>query len=215
LSKYGKEPVFLVFDLTPSSSPDIWHLVETFLKRRGGYEDKAFKFASVKCKWQSSARDLSVVEVLPRKFPLLLGKGNFRTQGKACNQLNGLRFATGHYVQAMDCNMGVFIGEGFKVPYVLRLFMPLDKRDRVATRCRYLGFREYIFTGREGAVGKCHASAEWTFGTINQRFLSGMGSVLHEQLARGYGDLFIRSLIHRLHTCKHRPGQVARSGFHL
>ena len=51
--------------------------------------------------------------------------------------------------------------------------MPLDQKNRVATRCRYLGFREHIYTGREGTVGKCHAAAEWTFGTIYQRFLSG------------------------------------------
>jgi len=182
LSKFAKEPVFLVFDLTPESSNEVKQLVETFLRRRhhgGCYEPDIFKFASIKCRWDSAIRDLRVVSVLPRKFPLLLGAGNFRTQGKASNQLNGLRFASGHNVQAMDCNMGVFIGEGFKVPYVLRLFMPLDKRDRVATTARYLGFREFIFTGREGTVGKCHAAAEWTFGTIYQRFLSGIGTRMH------------------------------------
>mmetsp|Transcript_57963 Transcript_57963/g.180146 ORF Transcript_57963/g.180146 Transcript_57963/m.180146 type:complete len:1155 (+) Transcript_57963:268-3732(+) len=182
LSKFAKEPVYLVFDLTPDSSTEVKQLVETFLRRRhhgGFFEMEIYKFASIKCRWDSAIRDLRVVSVLPRKFPLLLGSGNFRTQGKASNQLNGLRFASGHNVQALDCNMGVFIGEGFKVPYVLRLFMPLDKRDRVATQCRYLGFREYIFTGREGTVGKCHAAAEWTFGTIYQRFLSGIGTRMH------------------------------------
>ncbi|CAL1152077.1 unnamed protein product, partial [Cladocopium goreaui] len=52
-------------------------------------------------------------------------------------------------------------------------------KNRVATQCRYLGFREHIYTGREGTVGKCHAAAEWTFGTIYQRFLSGMGTRMH------------------------------------
>mmetsp|Transcript_38666 Transcript_38666/g.110298 ORF Transcript_38666/g.110298 Transcript_38666/m.110298 type:complete len:1371 (+) Transcript_38666:67-4179(+) len=179
LSRFSKDPVYLVFDLTPESSREVWQLVETFLHRRSFYEPQAFRHASVKCRWDTSVRDLRVVDVLPRRFPLLLGQGNFRTQGKASNQLNGLRFAMGHNVQAMDCNMGVFIGEGFKVPYVLRLFMPLDKMDRVATRARYLGFREYIFTGREGTVGKCHAAAEWTFGTVYQRFLSGIGTRMH------------------------------------
>eukprot|EP00444_Apocalathium_aciculiferum_P036464 CAMPEP_0183489374 /NCGR_PEP_ID=MMETSP0370-20130417/181410_1 /TAXON_ID=268820 /ORGANISM="Peridinium aciculiferum, Strain PAER-2" /LENGTH=668 /DNA_ID=CAMNT_0025682707 /DNA_START=1 /DNA_END=2007 /DNA_ORIENTATION=+ len=57
--------------------------------------------------------------------------------------------------------------------------MPFEKKNRGAPRCRYLGFREHIFTAREGTVGKCHASAEWTFGTIYQRFLSGMGTRMH------------------------------------
>jgi len=179
LSRYASDAVVLVFDLTPSSSEEVWHFVEAFLTRRGGYELGAFSYASVKCRWDSESQGLAVLEVLPRKYSLRLGKGDFKTQGKACNQLNALRFASGHYIQALDCNMGVFSGEAFKVPYVLRLFMPLDKRDRTATRCRYLGFREHIFTGREGTVGKCHASAEWTFGTIYQRFLSGMGTRMH------------------------------------
>eukprot|EP00931_Biecheleriopsis_adriatica_P075897 TRINITY_DN4966_c0_g1_i1.p1 TRINITY_DN4966_c0_g1~~TRINITY_DN4966_c0_g1_i1.p1 ORF type:complete len:2275 (-),score=375.89 TRINITY_DN4966_c0_g1_i1:31-6855(-) len=179
LSKYACDSIFLVFDLTPQSDEKTWHFVEAFLIRRGGYQLGTFTYASVKCKWDSPSAGLAVVEVLPRKFPLRIGQGDYKTQGKACNQLNALRFASGHYIQALDCNMGVFMGEAFKVPYVLRLFMPLDKRNRVATRCRYLGFREHIFTGRDGAVGKCHAAAEWTFGTIYQRFLSGMGTRMH------------------------------------
>jgi len=179
LSRYGTASLFLVFDMTPSSGAHVRNLVEGFLQRNGGYGIGAFKYASVKCRWSVSSQDIEVIAVLPRKFPLRLGQGDFKTQGKACNQLNGLRFATGHFVQALDCNMGVFVGEGFKVPYVLRVFMPLDKKNRVTPRCRYLGFREFIFTGREGTVGKCHASAEWTFGTIYQRFLSGMGTRMH------------------------------------
>lgn len=169
-----------VFDLKRGTKPELWRLVEDFLVSRvGGYRTGAFDQASVKCRWDKARGGLRVLEVLPRKFPLRLGKGDYRTQGKACNQLNGLRFASGHYVQALDCNMGTFIGEAFKVPYVLRMFLPLDKEDRSAPRCRYLGFREFIYTGREGTVGKCHAAAEWTFGTINQRFLSGMGMRMH------------------------------------
>lgn len=179
LSRHANDPVFLVFDLTPSTSEDVWYMVEAFLTRRGGYQLGAFTYASVKCRWDAAVGDLAVLEVLPRKYPLRLGQGEYKTQGKACNQLNGVRFASGHYIQALDCNMGAFRGEGFKVPYVLRLFMPLDKKNRVATQCRYLGFREHIYTGREGTVGKCHAAAEWTFGTIYQRFLSGMGTRMH------------------------------------
>jgi len=179
LSRNANASVFLVFDLTPSSGNQVKNLVDEYLNRHGGYGVGAFKHASVKCRWNPTHQDVEIVSVLPRQFPLRLGSGDCKTQGKACNQLNGLRFATGHYCQALDCNMGVFIGEGFKVPYVLRNFMPLDRRNRTAPKCRYLGFREFIFTGREGTVGKCHASAEWTFGTIYQRFLSGMGTRMH------------------------------------
>ncbi|CAJ1407050.1 unnamed protein product [Effrenium voratum] len=179
LTRHANDPIFLVFDLTPATLEEVWYMVEAFLTRRGGYQLGAFTYASVKCRWDSATAGLSILEVLPRKYPLRIGQGEFKTQGKACNQLNALRFASGHYIQALDCNMGTFRGEGFKVPYVLRLFMPLDKKNRVATRCRYLGFREHIYTGREGTVGKCHAAAEWTFGTIYQRFLSGMGTRMH------------------------------------
>jgi len=179
LARYSYDSLYLVFDLTPASNEHVTGLVKEWLRARRGYGLGAFKYASVKCRWDPARQDISILTVLPRMFPLRLGQGDFKTQGKACNQLNGLRFASGHYVQALDCNMGVFIGEGFKVPYVLRVFMPAEKRDRSAPRCRYLGFREYIFTSREGTVGKCHATAEWTFGTIYQRFLSGMGTRMH------------------------------------
>mmetsp|Transcript_1645 Transcript_1645/g.4577 ORF Transcript_1645/g.4577 Transcript_1645/m.4577 type:complete len:2143 (-) Transcript_1645:437-6865(-) len=180
LQRHADDPVYLVFDLKKGTKPELWRMVEDFLVSRvGGYTTGAFEHASVKCRWDAARNGLRVLEVLPRKFPLRLGQGEYKTQGKACNQLNGLRFASGHYVQALDCNMGTFIGEAFKVPYVLRTFLPLDKEGRSAPRCRYLGFREFIYTGREGTVGKCHAAAEWTFGTINQRFLSGMGMRMH------------------------------------
>ena len=42
----------------------------------------------------------------------------------SAKELNGLRFASRNYVQALDGNMGAFIGEGFKVPYVLRMLGP-------------------------------------------------------------------------------------------
>lgn len=136
------------------------------------------KYCSVKCRW-GAHQGLEVMEVLPRCYPLRIGTKGCETQGKASNQLNALRFASGHYIQAMDCNMGVFIGEAFKMPYVLRMFAPLDRASRSSVLARYIGFREYIFTGRDGCVGRCHAAAEWTFGTIYQRFLSGMATRMH------------------------------------
>jgi len=179
MERCADDPLILVLDLNKGSSQQLWSMVNAFLRNGRGIGTQTFQQASVKCKWDKACRGLRVIEVLPRMFPLRLGQGDYKTQGKACNQLNALRFATGHFVQALDCNMGAFIGEGFKIPYVLRTFMPPDQEDRSAPQCRYLGFREHIYTGREGTVGKCHAAAEWTFGTIYQRFLSGMGCRMH------------------------------------
>ena len=179
MERFCDHSIVLVFDLCEGSLPNIRSLVDVYFAERGGFGRGAFEHASVKCRWDRRWGALRVIDVLPRMFPLRLGSGEYRTQGKASNQLNGLRFASGHCVQALDCNMGTFIGEAFKIPYVLQAFMPLDKVDRTTPHCRFLGFRESIYTSREGTVGKCHAAAEWAFGTIYQRFLSGMGMRMH------------------------------------
>jgi len=178
LMDYYKDlPFYLVFDVTPDSNDYVKNLVRSFMQAQGFASDNQMTYCSCKCRW--GAVDLEVLEVLPRMYPLRVGTKGCLTQGKASNQLNALRFASGDCVQAMDCNMGVFMGEAFKVPYVLRLFTPLDATSRSAVRARYIGFREFIFTGRDGCVGRCHAAAEWTFGTIYQRFLSGMATRMH------------------------------------
>jgi len=122
---------------------------------------------------------LEIVEVLPRAFPLVLGEGKFKTQGKAANQLGALRFAQGHYVQMMDANMGAFFGEACKVPFLLRQFQPASVESRKQVACRILGFREVIFTEKHGATGAIMASGEWSFGTICQRFLDGLDVRMH------------------------------------
>ena len=38
--------------------------------------------------------------------------------------MNALFFSSGHIIQAMDCNMGIFLGECFKVPFLIREFFP-------------------------------------------------------------------------------------------
>lgn len=133
---------------------------------------------------------LEVVEVMPRCYPLVLKEvgaknSTVKTQGKAGNQLSALRFSPGHYIQLMDANMGAFFGEACKVPCVLRSFQP-PGTDRKCVQARIIGFREHIFTERHGAVGAALAQAEWTFGTIIQRFLSGLGARMHY----GHPDFF-------------------------
>lgn len=127
----------------------------------------------------TSVLNLEMVEVMPRRLPLMIGKnkGNL-TQGKAGNQLMALRFCKGFAVQAMDANMGSFIGEAFKVPMVLKRFQPrFYNRDRVTARL--IGFREHIFTVAHGICGDINAVAEWCFGTSIQRVQTWLGVRMH------------------------------------
>lgn len=117
---------------------------------------------------------LETVHVLPRKFPLRVGKGAFMTQREAASELGALRFARGHVVQVMDATMGVFLGEACKVPFVTRLFHA-EGKDRAAVQTRVVGFREFLFTKRFSEVGCTMAASEWSMGTICQRFLHGIG----------------------------------------
>jgi hypothetical protein len=190
LQRYSKETFYLVFDYNPKKARrDIKDKVTAFLRAHHGAEASGTPkddngrtkeaFFSCKAKWDDETSDIKLLEVLPRRFPLRIGPRGFQTQGKASNQLNGLRFASGHVVQAMDANMGVFISEAYKMPFAMRRFLPLQVKSRSFVQSRYIGFRERIFTGDDGLVGECHANAEWTFGTIFQRFLSGLGARMH------------------------------------
>jgi len=178
----------LVFDFDPSKvRTDIVEKVEAFLAEKHGkltasiFDGKhgSIKHGSCKAVWDDLNDSIKIVEFLPRRHPLRIGSAGFLTQGKACNQLNALRFASGHILQALDANMGVFVGEAFKMPFAMRRFLPLGVQSRTVVQSRYIGFREDIFTRDDGVVGRCLASAEWTFGTIYQRFLSGLGARMH------------------------------------
>eukprot|EP00929_Paragymnodinium_shiwhaense_P027605 TRINITY_DN16173_c0_g2_i8.p1 TRINITY_DN16173_c0_g2~~TRINITY_DN16173_c0_g2_i8.p1 ORF type:complete len:2302 (+),score=424.77 TRINITY_DN16173_c0_g2_i8:85-6990(+) len=201
LKTYKDKPFFLVFDFDKDRSRDhTVHVVRKFLYdnyfKEGHDMDATKKFvesiqyASVMARYRQSyvpgkmkeEDAIEIIEVLPRYYPLLLGAGGFRTQGKAGNQLGALRFASGHYLQMMDANMGASLGEAAKVPFVLRRFQPYNragKSDRQRVETRILGFREFIFTEYHGTVGSIMASAEWSFGTICQRFLAGVRMRMH------------------------------------
>jgi hypothetical protein len=202
LRKFKRDEFYIVFDMNPDTHQFFKDKVRDFLveQRNGDFlnnkqKQKSVKFARVKCRWDTESENggLKIVEVIPRTFPLRIGSSGFEAQGKACNQMNALMFASGHVIQALDCNMGTFIGECFKVPFLLKEFYPSIKirgEDAEAVKeqirksmtepmARFIGFREHIFTSRDGLVGTCCAIAEWTFGTIFQRFLSGMGARMH------------------------------------
>jgi hypothetical protein len=126
-----------------------------------------------------SVLNFEVMEVAPRRLPIQIGsnKGNL-TQGKTGNQRLALLFSSGEFVQAMDANMGSFIGEAFKVPFVLKRFHPSSlPRDQVAKRI--YGFRENIFTLTHGIIGDMNAVSEWSFGTITQRVAAWLGVRMH------------------------------------
>ena len=67
------------------------------------------------------------MDVEPSKVPLQLGQGDYKTQ-EYVQSVHGLRPASGHCVQALVGNLDAFIGEGLKVPYVLRMFMAPEQQ---------------------------------------------------------------------------------------
>uniref|UniRef100_A0A7S4PXL8 Glycosyl transferase 48 domain-containing protein n=1 Tax=Alexandrium monilatum TaxID=311494 RepID=A0A7S4PXL8_9DINO len=185
LKKYSDKPFYLVLDYNEKTAEaGMQQKVLNFLHTQYQYSGR-LQYASVLARWRqfsgtniADEDGLEIVDVLPRRFPLLVGEGDFRTQGKAGNQLGALRFARGHYLQMMDSNMGAFLGEACKVPFVLRRFCPFNF-NRASVTARIIGFREFIFTERHGTVGNIMASAEFSFGTICQRFLAGLGARMH------------------------------------
>lgn len=84
---------------------------------------------------------IEVKAVMPRRNPLLMrvaGELPFaeadRIQGKAANQMNGLRFANGLIIQTKDANQGGNVAEAMKFPMVLSKFgvhLARDRRDQV------------------------------------------------------------------------------------
>ena len=57
-----------------------------------------------------------------------------------------LRFCKGFALQAMDANMGSFIGEAFKVPMVLKRFQPRgSSRDVVTARWGEVESRSHLY----------------------------------------------------------------------
>eukprot|EP00931_Biecheleriopsis_adriatica_P011650 TRINITY_DN11272_c0_g1_i1.p1 TRINITY_DN11272_c0_g1~~TRINITY_DN11272_c0_g1_i1.p1 ORF type:complete len:2747 (-),score=476.15 TRINITY_DN11272_c0_g1_i1:166-8406(-) len=144
-----------------------------------GSLDSKFISSQVDCFDPTSVLNLEIVEAMPRRLALMIGKNKANlTQGKAGNQLMALRFCRGFALQAMDANMGSFIGEAFKVPMVLKRFQPRgSSRDRVTARL--IGFREHIFTVAHGVCGDINAVAEWCFGTSIQRVQTWLGVRMH------------------------------------
>jgi hypothetical protein len=93
-------------------------------------------------RWTNSVSDdiflgIEVKSVMPRRNPLIMrvaGEMPFgeadRIQGKAANQMNGLRFAFGLIIQTKDANQGGNVAEALKFPIILSRFDIHLLRDR-------------------------------------------------------------------------------------
>lgn len=169
-------------------------------RRAKGAGPLPFRYATL-VKRMNKEGELEVVSVMPRRYPLRIGQGAHKTQGKAANHLNACRALWGHVTQVLDANMDGFIAEGFKLPFITHNF--LSRRNAGANRNEYtqrknvnhrvIGFRELIFTHRMGYVGASMASSESTFGTIYQRVLDDpLGVRMHY----GHPDFFDTFWIH-------------------
>lgn len=142
--------------------------------------------------WKPSIHlGIGVVDALPRTNPLVLrvaGELPFaeseRIQGKASNQLNGLKFTHGLVIQTKDANQGGILAESLKYPIVLQRFMKDGMLNAAAPVI--IGFRELVFTKDLTTVGRLQAYAEWAFGTIVQRVMAKLGVRMHY----GHPDFF-------------------------
>ena len=189
LLEYKQYPILIAHDYDQDGSNDT---IKSRIKDHLGLgRDKEVPFKRASCvtrvQFTSSGDnlrpELKVVAVMPRQYPLLLGhpkQGGCGkpTQGKAANQLNALRVASGHVLQVLDANMDFVMLEGLKVPAVLSLFYSAD--DRSESNYHIVGFQEHVYTGELSSVGQVMANTEYAFGTIFQHTLANdLGVRLH------------------------------------
>eukprot|EP01130_Rhizamoeba_saxonica_P014221 TRINITY_DN618_c0_g2_i1.p1 TRINITY_DN618_c0_g2~~TRINITY_DN618_c0_g2_i1.p1 ORF type:complete len:1648 (-),score=328.92 TRINITY_DN618_c0_g2_i1:31-4974(-) len=163
----------------PSKLEDQQKLPEEFKRELSEYE-----YASALLAWDDNEDRVVYKRVLPRKYVLRIKDGEGRAvQGKSMNQVYGMTFAFGQFVQVLDSNQGAHATEYMKLPALLRSFQ-LNQAGEV--RHRIIGSREYIFTKNLGTVARCHAYQEWSFGTLVLRAYSDLGIRLHY----GHPDVF-------------------------
>ena len=202
LEEYKEHQLVLVHDYTRgSASPEMKERVREFwsqnhmprneplqpeIPKDGKIQNPwPFEYATLVTKWKDNG--VKLVAVMPRQYPLRLGKGAYSTQGKSANQLNALRCVSGHVLQVLDMNMDFFPSEALKVPQMLRNFYPdADPKERLeGPKLNILGFREHVYTGVESSCGQVMANAEYAFGTI---FQSALANALDVRLHYGHPD---------------------------
>lgn len=73
--------------------------------------------------WDFDENRMVYRHVLPRDLPLRIASpGDNFVQGKSMNQVYGMSFSTGRFVQVLDCNQGGHATEYLKFPSLLNDF---------------------------------------------------------------------------------------------
>uniref|UniRef100_A0A6B2KXC3 Glycosyl transferase 48 domain-containing protein n=1 Tax=Arcella intermedia TaxID=1963864 RepID=A0A6B2KXC3_9EUKA len=145
----------------------------------------AYKYATCLLEWDHKEKKVKFKSILPRTYPLRICDISARyVQGKSMNQIYGMTFAFGRFIQVLDANQGSHATEYLKFPSLLKDFRHHPQTGHV--RYRIIGSREYIFTKNLGTVARCHAYQEWSFGTLVLRTYSDLGIRLHY----GHPDVF-------------------------
>eukprot|EP01125_Pyxidicula_operculata_P011382 TRINITY_DN3731_c0_g1_i4.p1 TRINITY_DN3731_c0_g1~~TRINITY_DN3731_c0_g1_i4.p1 ORF type:complete len:1585 (-),score=371.74 TRINITY_DN3731_c0_g1_i4:112-4866(-) len=143
-----------------------------------------YKYATVHITWNHKENKIQWNPLMRENVLLIKDKNGDRLQGKSQNQVNGMTFVFGRYIQVLDANQGGHATEYLKFPSLLQNFYLNPSSGDV--RYRIIGSREYIFTKNLGTVARCHAYQEWSFGTLILRTYSDLGIRLHY----GHPDVF-------------------------
>ena len=144
-------------------------------------------------------------------------RGVILGEGKPENQNHAVIFAFGEGLQAIDMNQDNMLCEAMKFRNLTGELMPSSKgafknfaddddeveitRRTIASELAYVirsrqvqcvftaivGFREWIFSEKSGALGRFAAATEFAFGTITQRTLTHPARI---RLHYGHPDLF-------------------------
>lgn len=128
-------------------------------------------------------------------FNEVTGRGIIIGEGKPENQNHAICFAFGENLQTIDMNQDNFLLEAMKMRSLLQeLKTPEYNPKSVPKNCRdystkiirrldrkhlkkpiLIGFREWIFSDKAGALGSFAAGTEFAFGTILQRVMTFPG----------------------------------------
>ncbi|GIL75226.1 hypothetical protein Vretimale_7896 [Volvox reticuliferus] len=150
------------------------------------------------------------------------GRGVIIGEGKPENQNHAVIFAFGEGLQAIDMNQDNVLAETLKSRNLVQELLPSTKgvfhlfadddevvqitRKTIAAELLYVmrmrqaactftalvGFREWIFSDKAGALGRFAAATEYAFGTITQRTLTHPARI---RLHYGHPDLFNKMFV--------------------
>ncbi|KAG2500666.1 hypothetical protein HYH03_001432 [Edaphochlamys debaryana] len=150
------------------------------------------------------------------------GRGVVLGEGKPENQNHAVIFAFGEGLQAIDMNQDNVLAETLKCRNLVTELLPSTKgafhlfaddddevqitkktiasemlyvmrmRQVACTYTAIVGFREWIFSDKSGALGRFAAATEYAFGTITQRTLTHPARI---RLHYGHPDMFNKMFV--------------------